>query len=362
MTHAETGTNNSIVITAMGAVTAVGGNVEQSTAAIAAGITPFVEHCYYQCTPADPEWDEDLPAYVAAAPFVEFHVDNLERFNQLIIPALKELFAQSHIKRQALSKTGLLVALPEAESGLQKLALDDLWLTDVRRHMGLVGLKNARTNRDAHVGVFSAINQAMESLKNGQLEQCIVGGVDSYLLQSRMAHFDKLWRLKSSRNVDGFIPGEAATMLMLETEQHALARGAEILAVIGSVGFGVEPNHIYSERASSGKGLTDAIRQALAADSSDQNFAMIGCDLNGESYASQELGLIGTRLGDRFGADTEISHPADSCGDVGAASGGLLIINAIDRIQQTDTNNLLLTTANDDGRRGALIIKAPRKA
>ncbi len=358
MTNQANGANNSIVITAMGAVTAVGGNVEQSNAAISAGITPFVEHSYYECTPDDPEWDEDLPAYVAAAPFIEFHVDDHERFNQLTIPALKELFAQSKIKRQQLAKTGLLVALPGAESGLQHLVLDDQWLTEIRRHMGLVGIKNTRASRDAHIGVFSAVNEAVALLQSGELEQCIVGGVDSYLLQARMAHFDQHWRLKSSRNVDGFIPGEAATMLMLETQQHANARGADILATIGGVGFGVEPNHIYSERASSGKGLTEAIRAALDADSSNGNIGVIGCDLNGESYASQELGIISTRLGARFDANTEISHPADCCGEVGAASGGLLIVNAVERIQQTDTKSILLTTANDDGRRGALLVKS----
>lgn len=350
--------NNSIVITAMAAVTAVGGNVEQSTAAINAGITPFVEHCYYECTPDDPEWDEDLPAYVAAVPFIEFHIDNHERFSQLIIPALKELFAQSNIKRQELAATGLLVALPAPDSGVQKLPIDDQWLAKILRQMGLVGLKNARTNRDAHVGVFTLVNEAMALLQSGQLEQCIVGGVDSYLLQSRMAHFDKLWRLKSSRNVDGFIPGEAATMLMLETQEHALARGAEVLASIDGVGFGVEPNNYDSEKASSGKGLTDAIRATLIDVSSNTNIGVIGCDFNGESYASQELGLISTRLGDRFDANTEISHPADCCGDVGAASGGLLMVSAVERIRQSDTENILLTTANDDGRRSALLIKS----
>jgi len=358
MSNANNQATNSIVITAMGAVTAVGGNVEQTNAAINAGITPFVEHTYYECTPEDPEWDEDLPSYVAAAPFIEFHVDNQERFNQLMVPTLKELFAQSKIKRQTLAKTGLLVALPAEESPLQQIALDDDWLTTIRRQTGLVGLKNSRTSRDAHVGVFALVNEAMALLQNGQLQQCIVGGVDSYLLQSRMAHYDQLWRLKSSRNVDGFIPGEAATMLMLETEQHAVARGAQILAKIAGIGFGVEANNFNTERASSGKGLTDAIRAALDSDPSTRNIGVIGCDLNGESYASQELGLISTRLGNRFNANTEINHPADCCGDVGAASGGLLMVTAVERIQQTETNNILLTTANDDGRRSALIIKS----
>jgi len=282
-----------VVITAMGAVTAVGGNVEQTNAAINAGITPFVEHTYYKCIPEDPEWDEGLPAYVAA----------------------------------------------------------------VRRHTGLTGLKNTQINGDAHIGVFKLVNDAVALLQRGQLQQCIVGGVDSYLSPLKMAHYDQLWRLKSSRNVDGFIPGEAAIMLMLETEEHAIARGANILAKITGVGFGVEVNDFNSQRASSGKGLSDAIRSALGVDSSNDNIDVIGCDLNGESYASQELGLISTRLANKFSANTEVSHPADCCGDVGAAAGGLLILNAVKRIEQSQTNNMLLTTANDDGRRSALIIQ-----
>ena len=346
-----------VVITAMGAVTAVGGNVEQTNAAINAGITPFVEHTYYKCIPEDPEWDEGLPAYVAAVPFIGFDVDGHQRFDQLIIPALIELFGKSKMKRQALANTGLLVALPAPEKPLQPLALNDQWLAGVGRHTGLTGLKNTQINGDAHIGVFKLVNDAVALLQRGQLQQCIVGGVDSYLSPLKMAHYDQLWRLKSSRNVDGFIPGEAAIMLMLETEEHAIARGANILAKITGVGFGVEVNDFNSQRASSGKGLSDAIRSALGVDSSNDNIDVIGCDLNGESYASQELGLISTRLANKFSANTEVSHPADCCGDVGAAAGGLLILNAVKRIEQSQTNNMLLTTANDDGRRSALIIQ-----
>ncbi len=351
---------NDIVITAMGAVTAVGGNVEQTVTAINAGITPFEEHAYYECTPDDPEWDEDLPAYVAAAPFIEPFLNNIDRFTQLAIPALTEVFANSLIKRSSLPETGLFVALPVIDKSILDLPLNEQWLTELRRQTGLVSLINTQVTRNGSVGVFSLINEAIDLLQSGQLNQCIVGGVDSYLLESRMKHFDQLWRVKSTRNVDGFIPGEASIMLMLETKEHAASRGADVLAKVGGVGFGVEPNNFNSERASSGQGLTQAIKAALESSSANEEINTIACDLNGESYYSQELGLIQTRLGIRLNSVTEISHPADCCGSVGAASGALLIAVAIsDLLQQKDkSKNILLSTANDDGRRSALIVKS----
>ena len=56
-----TAKKSSVVITAMGAITPVGLGAEASCAAIQAGVSRVTEHAFYQCTPDDPEWDEDLP-------------------------------------------------------------------------------------------------------------------------------------------------------------------------------------------------------------------------------------------------------------------------------------------------------------
>lgn len=353
-------TNNasSIVITAIGAVAAIGGSAEQCAASIKAGITPFAEHGTYLCEPEDPEWDEDLPAYVAAAPFIDLSIDNIERFGELALPALKEVFSESQLKRASLKDTGLFISLPDKESSLSSATLNQDWLASLLKRTGLVGLAGAHVAALGKVGVFSLIHEATKHLQSGKIKQCIVGGVDSYLLPERMKFYDQLWRLKSSRNVDGFIPGEASIMINLETRENAESRGVEILAEINGLGFGVEKNNFFSEKSSTGEGLTEAIRSALKNDQ-NRDIKIIESDLSGESYYSQELGLVHTRLGQTLNSIEQVSHPADCCGEVGAAAGGLLILDVLkNKFGEEKSQEVILTTANDDGRRSVLLLKS----
>jgi 3-oxoacyl-[acyl-carrier-protein] synthase-1 len=149
-------------------------------------------------------------------------------------------------------------------------------------------------------------------------------------------------------------------MLMLETEAHAKTRGARILAIINAIGTGDEPEAFVSEKASTGKGLTAAINGALAKKSADYQLENIYCDFNGESYYAFELGLIMSRLGKRLVPTHGINHPADCYGDVGSASGGLLIACAIDNFIKNPkiSQDALIWTANDSGKRTALLLES----
>jgi 3-oxoacyl-[acyl-carrier-protein] synthase-1 len=349
---------HNIVITATSGVTAVGANIQQTCAAINAGITPFVEHAYITCTPSDPEWDEDLPTYVATAPFINPFLNTSERLTLLAIPAITDIFTQSKLKRTALASTGLFLALPLADNGTKDLVLDERWLNDVKRQTGLGGLACFKLSNTGNIGVFSLINTAIGLLNSGELEQCIIGGVDSYLIAERMAYFDQQYRVNSVRNVDGFIPGEAAGMLLLETKANANKRGVKALAQISGVGEGSEEKHFNSQLSSNGEGLTTAITNAVLSNGVMQTVTSIYCDFNGESYYAQEWGLMHVRLASLFNSVRAFNHPADCYGNVGAASGGLLLANAVEHIQQSGavSQNILVATANDNNQRSTILL------
>jgi 3-oxoacyl-[acyl-carrier-protein] synthase-1 len=346
-----------IVVTAVGAISPLGINSEQTCAALRAGITPVNEHELYECTPLDPEWDESLPMYITYVPTIDQSIEGTERFIQLAIPALAEVFAKAKLQRQSLAKTGLLLALPPVDAGTLPLGLDKHFLPLLRKRTGLGSVKLADAYLRGETGVFTAIETASRLLQSGELEYCVVGGVDSYLMDSRLSLLDKNWRLKSLRNRDGFIPGEAAIMLMLETEDHARSRGATPLAIIHGIGRGQEPETLTSEKSSSGQGLANAIRGALPP---DQAVKSVYCDLNGESYYAFEWGLMLSRLGQTFAGLKKLHHPADCIGDVGAAVGGLLVMHAIDEFQKQPQSprETLVWTAADNGERMALLLAA----
>lgn len=347
-----------IVVTAVESLSPLGGNAEQTCAAIRAGITAFEEYPYFSCTPQDPEWEERLPLYAAVVPAVHNAHTDLERFTQLAMPPLEGVLATARLTRQSLTKTGLFLALPQADAATRSLGLNDGWLLQVCKRMGL-GLRALNASFEGRVGLFSQIKRAIPLLQTGELEQCIIGGVDTYMINERLSLLDKQWRLKSERNVDGFIPGEASAMLMLETEQHALSRGAAPLAVVDGIGSGVEPEPIASDKASTGQGLTEAIREACAARLGQCQIKNVYCDFNGESGYAFEVGLITSRLAPVFKDTDEICHPADCYGDVGSASGGVLMAYAVDAFQKqgNKAQGALLWTSADSGSRMALLLE-----
>lgn len=352
-------TQGRIVVTAIGAFSPLGGNAEQTAAAVKAGAAAISEYPFLYCTPHDPGWDEDLPMYVAAVPAIDAAVKGLERFSQLAIPALTEVLDKAKLKRQSLANTGLLLAIPQFSEVTLKLGLDKQWLPQLCRRMGL-SLKIAKVEAEGRVGVFSQIASAIPLLQTGALEQCIVGGVDTHLIMEHLELLDEYWRLKSERNVDGFTPGEAAAMLMLETEAHALARGVKPLAVIGGLGSGQEPEIFSSEKVSTGQGLAAAMRSALATKPENHSVNKVYCDFNGESYYAFELGLMQSRLGPVFAKAGELSHPAECYGDAGAASGGLLAVCAISEFLQKPKKyqDAMLWTSTDNGKRMALVLES----
>jgi 3-oxoacyl-[acyl-carrier-protein] synthase I len=347
--------DNPFVISSLGLLTPVGPNYLETCLGIKAGAAAFADCEFLSCLPADPEWDDDLPMMLASVPTIAQSISGAERLIHLAVPPLLEMLEQAKLKRQDLNQTGFLLALSDQPL---KGVMDDI-LVHICRKTGLTSLNLLDIKRLGRCGVLQNILQAQHLIASGQIRQCIIGGVDSYLFEDRLTQLDRQWRLKSERNLDGFIPGEAGTMLMLETLANAKARGARPLAQINTIATGREAHHFYSEKNSTGQGLTSAIREAVTHGNVHQKINQIYCDFNGESYYAFELGLIMSRLNGIFGDSVNICHPADSCGDLGSAAGGLLLALAMHDFHSNNNADkiALLWNTNDSGARTALVIE-----
>ena len=167
--------------------------------------------------------------------------------------------------------------------------------------------------------------------------------------------------MKSERGVDGFVPGEAASVVLLESERRARARSATILARVEGLGRGREPNTRATERASTGAGLCAALEAALRPLGPAQGLWVL-CDLNGESDRAFEWGLAQARLGPLLAGSRAVDHPAHSLGDVGAASGGVLLACAATGFARgyAPAEHALLWTRSDDGGCSAALLDSAR--
>ena len=118
-----------------------------------------------------------------------------------------------------------------------------------------------------------AIGEAYRAIKHGYVDAVIAGGAESTIVPLAVAGFanakalsrsedPKYASLPFNRNRGGFVMAEGAAMLVLEEYEHAVARGAEIIAEICGYGNTCDAHHVTAPRPD-GTTQAAAIRQAL---------------------------------------------------------------------------------------------------
>ncbi len=121
-----------------------------------------------------------------------------------------------------------------------------------------------------------AIGQAFRKIQYGESDLMITGGSEASVTPMTIAGFGNMKALSASHNNDpekasrpfdkdrdGFVLGEGAGMIILESLDHAQARGANILAEIAGYGATDDAFHI-TQPAEGGAGAVKAITHALA--------------------------------------------------------------------------------------------------
>lgn len=118
-----------------------------------------------------------------------------------------------------------------------------------------------------------AIGEAYRAIKHGYADAIIAGGAEAVILPLGIAGFanakalsrsedPKYASLPFNKNRGGFVMSEGAAILVLEEYEHAIARGAEILAEVCGYGNTCDAHHVTAPRPD---GITQAaaFRQAL---------------------------------------------------------------------------------------------------
>lgn len=119
-----------------------------------------------------------------------------------------------------------------------------------------------------------AIGLATRLIQSGDLDCAIAGGSEAVLLTITYAGFARMGALSArndnpqgasrpfDKNRDGFVMGEGGGMLVLESYEHAVARGARIYAAIDGFGMSADASHITSP-VETGAGAAQAMGMAL---------------------------------------------------------------------------------------------------
>ena len=132
----------------------------------------------------------------------------------------------------------------------------------------------ARTVASACASSTEALVNAVEHLRDGLADVVIAGGTESVIHPVTIASVSSMQALSkrndspetasrpASIDRDGFVMGEGAGVLILETEEHAKARGAKIYGVVAGGGVTADSYHITANDPE-GAGAARAVRLAL---------------------------------------------------------------------------------------------------
>jgi 3-oxoacyl-[acyl-carrier-protein] synthase II len=187
-----------------------------------------------------------------------------------------------------------------------------------------------------------AIGEAAAIIRRGEADVMIAGGSEAPLARLVVAGFNAMGAL-STRNDDpaaasrpfdaerdGFVLGEGGAALVLESEEHARARGANILAIVSGYATTDDANHMV-QPAPGGTGAARAMTLALASaclmpeDIGYINAHGTSTPLN-EKFETQAIKAAFGELADRVPISSTKSMTGHLLGAAGALEAALSIL------------------------------------
>jgi 3-oxoacyl-[acyl-carrier-protein] synthase II len=281
-----------VVVTGLGATTPLGGDVASTWAAMLAGRSGVGR--------LTEPWAQDLPVRIAAQAAVDpvevvgrVQARRMDRCEQLAVVAAREAWA--HAGPPELDPERLGVAITSGiggigstltaydtlrEKGWQRISPYTVPMLMPNGAAGWISMEiGARAGAHSPVSACAsgaeAIGYGIDMIRSGRADVVLAGGTEAAIMPLNIGAF-AVMRAMSTRNDDperasrpfdkardGFVLGEGAGMLVLESLSHARERGAVVYAIAAGAGYSSDAYHI-AHPAPDGAGVTSAIRRALA--------------------------------------------------------------------------------------------------
>jgi len=202
-----------------------------------------------------------------------------------------------------------------------------------------------------------ALRQAAARLASGETQYVLVGGVDSLLDLYVLGTLDRDGRIRNETNNDAFSPAEGAAFLLLgDAARHRQAP----LATISATALGQEAGHLHADAPYLGEGLADAISSLFKENPPASPVACTYSSFNGERYWAREFAVSRLRNARHFADAMQMEHPAECCGDMGAAHGPVLAALAAHALAGGyRPGPCLVYASSDHGDRAALLLNTP---
>ena len=353
-----------VVVTGMGAITPIGNDVEsfwQGLKDKTVGIGPitYFDTTDYKCKLAAEVKGFDPKQYMDAKA-----ARRMEAFSQFAVAASKEALEQSGIdmEKEDPYRVGVCVgsgigSLQAMEKDVKKLndkgpsrvnpllvplMISNMAAGNVAIQFGLKG-KCFNVVTACATGTHS-IGEAFRSIQYGEADVMVAGGAEASITPIGIAGFTSLTALNTTEDAsrasipfdedrNGFVMGEGAGVVVLESLEHAKARGANILAEVVGYGATCDAFHITSP-AEDGSGAARAMENAMK----DAGITAEDIDyVNAHGTSTHHNDLFETKairlaLGDHA-EKVKINSTKSMIGHLLGAAGGVEFITCVKSIQ-----------------------------
>ncbi len=283
-----------VVITGMGAITPLGNNVETYWEALKQGKNGIDKIDKFDVE----EFSTQMAAQVKDFDPIDYidrkEARRMDRFCQFALAATYQAMQDASLNTEKLDKERFGVIIGSGIGGLETMENQVKTLINkgpnrvspflvpmmiVNMAAGqisiAVGAKGINTTVvTACASATNAIGEAFKAIRYGEADVIITGGAEAPITPLALAGFCSM-KAMSTRNQDpktasrpfdaerdGFVMGEGAGILILESYEHAVSRGANILAEIVGYGATADAYHITAP-SPDGEGAAMAIKEAI---------------------------------------------------------------------------------------------------
>jgi 3-oxoacyl-[acyl-carrier-protein] synthase II len=286
-----------VVITGMGVVSPVGNDTESFWQALKNGESGAGPITRFDTTDFVTRYAAEVKDFDPKERIDRRDVRKMDRFSQYSVYAAREAFEQAGL----LDTEGIYdperfgVVLGVGIGGFETIEESVIALREkgpsrvspmtIPKMISNIGPAHIAINLNAHGPVYTvttacasatdAIGNAMRHIREGLADIMVAGGAEAPITPLGIAGFNVIQALTSNFNDDpkrgsrpfdkdrdGFLMGEGAGLLVLESLEHARARGAHIIAEVAGNGFTNDANHLTAPHPE-GVGAAKAMQMAL---------------------------------------------------------------------------------------------------
>ena len=266
-----------VVITGMGALTPIGKDVNEFWESLISGVSGAANITYFDASKFKTKFACEIKGYNSEDYFERKEARKMDRFAQYALVSVDEAIKDSGLNVKSLNKNKSGVIWGSGIGGLKTFQDEVLnfgdgngtprfnpffipkMISDIAP--GMISIKYGFRGPNfatvsACASSANAITDALNYIRLGYADVMITGGSEAGVVKASIGGFNALHAL-STRNDDpktasrpfdkgrdGFVMGEGAGALILESHEHAKARGAKIYAELIGAGLSADAFHI----------------------------------------------------------------------------------------------------------------------